>query len=425
MATRIALAGFEVPKFAQCMADMGAKTVLGTYYGLRKQPDYIKQWKDKYPTLDIIADSGAFTFFNKEAQPVDFYRRYKDAYVKWIERNKGYLLFSAELDIDRVCPEAAKWRTDEFESLTRRGHNICFIWHDDTQTQQDWEAYCQRYRYVGIGKGYQGGDYNKYISIARKYLAKVHAFGYTKSTEIQNYGFFSADSSTWLLGSKYGETDVFDVDHIYRFDNSKKSMRQRFRTKFQNAGLDTSLIDQEDYYEVIKMNMLAFIEMEKFLARVNANRAYWNYLLPRPKKVDRMTGAEVDAILLSTLGWAEADVKNLSATEKQDQLYGFSLLQSGRYKDFKYWTSNQSTEDMVAVFGQDTSQLLAPFPDFPIEAFQSTRARFNLSLFRNRSVQKRGKEDFVPVKTLPKKRDADIPEDLAVTDTEGMQGLES
>lgn len=402
MSTRVFLSGGEVPRFYKCMTEMKCKSVLMTYWTLRKNPDYIKQCKKKFPDIDIMVDSGAFHFFNKKVQPISFYENYCKRYVKFLKKYSEYIFCAAELDIDtligRTLPQ--KWREGVFNDLNKKYMPIIYVWHDGDPVDR-FKEYCQAFDFVGISSDFKG-NYATLTSIARQYLAKVHVFGYTRSTEIQDYDFYSVDSTTWLLGSKYGETDVFNGKTISRYDNSKKAMRQRYRNKFQAAGLDWNKISQEEYYEVIKMNMLAFIEMEEYLGRANRNKSYWRFKLPRPAQVKKFNEEQVDRYL-ALHKWKDEELKALAPDEKLMRLTLFSRLQHNQLTRIQEWVKNNNADDTAIVFTDDAAEKLKDKSNPSIEDIDAMRRQYNLGLLGSSLSLKRSQNDFAPTKPVKRR----------------------
>jgi len=420
MPTRVFLSGGEVPKFYDSMKQMGGKSVLMTYWTLRKNPDYLKRRKDADPDIDVFIDSGAFTFFMKGwKKPLKFYERYVRDYAKFLRKYRDYIFCAAELDIDTIVGDVAqKWREEIFEKMNKSVVPIVFVWHDTWHDENDFKAYCQRYDFVGIGSGFND-DYQRLMATARQYLTKVHVFGYTRSTEIQNYDFYSVDSTTWLLGSKYGETDIFNGKTINRYDNTKKDIRRTYRVKFENAGLDWSKIASEDYYEVIRMNMLSFVEMEAYLAKVNRVKAYWEKRMPKPMVVRSASDDGIEGYLL-TQGLSKEEIGNLDMKDKRERAYLFSCLQHGRLKTIKKWIVSNPPEDVGVLFTDDAAKKIADMANPKPDELDALRRAYNLGLLVSAGARKRtSPEEFKPRFVTHKRDDPEV-DPVERLDSEGM-----
>lgn len=378
--------------------------MLATYYGLRQRPDYIKQIKDKYPDIKIIVDSGCFTFLTQTTKhDVDFYERYTEQYVKFLNKYKAYIYAGVEMDIDSIVGGLAKkWREEIFVPLSKK-MPIVFVWHEGVQSIDVWLDYCRRFDYIGIGSDYKSSNYQHLLATARKYLTKVHAFGFTQSTKIQDYDFASIDSTTYLLGSKFGNSNIFNGKTINRYDNQHKDIRQVYRTKFINAGLNWNKIQEEEYYEIIKMNMLSFIEMEEYLSRVNKNRAYWIHKLPKPGKILEAPEEKIKNLMLDRLNIAQDELDGMDMGLTKQLVHLTSLLQWGRYEKFKAGLI-EIPEQVVTDWLGETRYKFAKLDDVSLEEFQAAREHYNLSLLKTVAAIPRTVEDFKPV-WIPKQRE--------------------
>lgn len=79
------------------------------------------------------------------------------------------------------------------------------------------------YDYIGIGgfaiKDISSKEYPKIMQLvkyANQQGTRVHGLGYTKS-DVTKYGFYSADSTTWLR-TRFGECCVFSNGKIEYID---------------------------------------------------------------------------------------------------------------------------------------------------------------------------------------------------------------
>ncbi len=406
MATRIFLSGGEVPKFRACMAEMKTKSILMTYWALRKNPDHLVELKEAHPEIDIMVDSGAFTLFQKDRQEPAFYEKYMDEYEKFLIKHQKHIFMAAELDLDTVIGSKIcdKWRERFFEISKKVP--IIFVWHPVLGVEKFMD-YCRKYDLVGIGSDFNE-DHHALMNIARKYLTEVHAFGFTASNTIQSYDFYSCDSTTWLIGSKYGDTNIFNGKTINRYDNKKKEeIRRTNRVKFQAAGLDWSKIEAEDYYEVIKMNMLSFIEMEDFLRRANASKAYWLKKAPRPSICKKMDDAKVTELLRGTFKLPEEYIQSCDEELRSESLYVISCLQRGRNKTILKYIK-EAREDAGTIFGDELIAALSAEPT-PAE-LDTLRTSYNMKLLTTaKPIARVRPEHFKPAFTI-KRREGELEE---------------
>lgn len=189
------------PYFQKGLLKAEDVSVLASYYGISEfEESNAGRFKN------IIIDSGAFTFMNgRRAQDWD---RYTDEYAGWIKRNNIEKFF--ELDIDSIVglKEVERLRA-KLERLT--GKQPIPVWHK-SRGKDYFLGMAKDYPYVAIGgivtqevprQTYEAA-FPWFILEAHKAGAKIHGLGYTSIAGINKYHFDSVDSTTWLVGAKYG-----------------------------------------------------------------------------------------------------------------------------------------------------------------------------------------------------------------------------
>jgi len=217
-------------------------------------------------------------------------------------------------------------------------------------------------------------------------------------------------------------TDIFNGKTISRYDNTKKSIRMTYRTKFENAGLDWSKIAKEEYYEVIKMNMLSFIEMEEYLSRANRLKDYWVKRLPRPRDVEKETRPEVFDDWLKQQRYSEGDLAKMNFDDKLDCCKVIAILQHGQYERFiEEFMETTQPDEIKLVLGEDCAAKL-PTKKITYEQFDQARVAYNMSLLGMDAAQPRTKEEhFAPVIQINRRADIGTDDEpVKRMDTESM-----
>lgn len=118
-----------------------------------------------------------------------------------------------ELDIDcLVGYDKVKEYRKRIECQTQK--QAIPVWHK-SRGIEEFKNLCAEYSYIAIGgfaiKDIKPAEY-KYIhsllSYARAHNTKVHGLGFTPA-DVEKYDFYSVDSSSWTIGSRYARIYLF------------------------------------------------------------------------------------------------------------------------------------------------------------------------------------------------------------------------
>lgn len=207
-------------------------------------------FKDKLPfEVDLhLVDSGAFTFFSsKKKIDIDGYLTDYIAYI-----NKYDIKHFFELDIDVIVgyEKVLELR----ERLERETGKKCIpVWHM-SRGKDEFIKMIKEYDYASIG-----GVVNKESIInhkdkfhllnklARKHGCKLHGLGVTDNS-VDNYGFYSVDSTTWSSGRRFAKTFMFDGEKM-------KTIQRKENTRLIN------------YKKLDVINIKEWLKFQKYLAR--------------------------------------------------------------------------------------------------------------------------------------------------------------
>lgn len=204
---RLCIAAWEGKGKYDLLLKYGCKFWLSSFlYVVKMKPEIMNQIiaaKDFF-----ILDSGAHTF-QKDGNTTDydqFVREYGE-YVK----NNPWIDEYAELDIENKVgiSQVEKWR-DKLESIV--GKPPIVVWHRE-RGKEYYKHMVRKYPYVGFSgfvKTITGG-----MEVPMKYVGwfikeahdndcKIHGFGFTRSSLLYRFPFDSVDSSSWIMGSKFG-----------------------------------------------------------------------------------------------------------------------------------------------------------------------------------------------------------------------------
>lgn len=258
-------------------------TMLMSYLYIRNKG--VKMLEERYkqfPGVQMLLDSGAFTFNTSEeyaTKDLEYWENFIDIYVKFIRKNKNHIFAAVELDIEyRVGTEKVnEWREKYFRPLEKEGIQIIYVWHD-IRGLDGWEEMCKKFPYVGFtfsaDKGVLSDNMlTKMFAIAKKYKAKVHGFAVSGGHLLTKFPFYTSDSSTWLVGTQFGEVSFFEGRKLIRLKKDK--WKTLYKNKLIRLGANWALMEREDPYELQRVCMLSFLELEKYVRKSMFNKWYW------------------------------------------------------------------------------------------------------------------------------------------------------
>lgn len=185
---------------------------------------YIQDWMLPYIKnhWHFLLDSGAFTFMNnvKKNNNVNW-DEYLERYAKFINDYNIDLFF--ELDIDSIVgiKEVERLR-HKLERLTNK--KSIPVWHKSRGLEY-WKKMVKDYDYVAIGgivtkeiKPKHYPIFNNLLKIAKENNCKVHGLGFTRTSELHKYPFYSVDSTAWIYGNRSGFLYRFTGNNIEKID---------------------------------------------------------------------------------------------------------------------------------------------------------------------------------------------------------------
>lgn len=191
---------------------------------------------------DFILDSGAFTYLNGADGNINW-DKYVENYAAFI--NKYSVKNFIELDIDPIVgiKEVERLR-NKLEQLTNK--KSIPVWHK-SRGKDYWLKIVREYNYVAIGgivtREIKPSEYKYFhwlLAEAKKQNCKVHGLGFTNLKGLEEYDFYSVDSTSWLSGNRFGSIYKFNGKTLLKFD---KPVGMRVKTN------ETA---QNNFYEWVK-----------------------------------------------------------------------------------------------------------------------------------------------------------------------------
>jgi len=214
------------PYFLHILEEVNQKYVLLSYLFLSKGnqdevEDKLRELQDS--GVEVIIDSGAHTL--QKGGEVN-YESFFSNYLIWLKRMQDYIYQYVELDIENIVgiEKVYEWTAKLEKELKQPPIKVWHRWRGVSL----WEQMAKENDFIGfsgflVNPGGGGEIPVNYIplflNIAKKYNCKVHGFGFTKPNLIMRFPFYSVDSTSWLMGGRYG--------NIYYFTGRKMTSRHR------------------------------------------------------------------------------------------------------------------------------------------------------------------------------------------------------
>ncbi len=205
---------------------------LDSYHYIGYDPRYLTHIRETQRS--VFLDSGAFSMFTKGIK-VDL-----SAYADFIKANQDCFHVASNLDVIGRGAEEETYANQK--ALEKMGAAICPVHH-----ARDADRWLQRYMADGYDYIFLGGMVAEPTPYLRGWLdhvwgryltrrdgsakIRVHGFGLTTLELIERYPWYSVDSTSWILTSRYGGIHVdlpngrdtklsisSDSSAVYQFD---------------------------------------------------------------------------------------------------------------------------------------------------------------------------------------------------------------
>lgn len=200
--------------------------VLETFYSGEdtcKKALWLAGEKDRF-----LLDSGAFSFMNGAKASKKYLEEYLDRYIQFIIENDIQNFF--ELDVDTI------FGIEFVETLRKRlekqtGKKCIPVWHKGRGIEY-WKRMVDEYEYIAIGglvfhvKKKEYPIIKNLVDYARSKNVKVHGLGFTKFDLLDEFKFYSVDSTTWAMSAIRGQQlSFFDGKKIVRKNVQKNNKK--------------------------------------------------------------------------------------------------------------------------------------------------------------------------------------------------------
>lgn len=279
----IIYSGVENESYYGILYDMGIRNFLMSYHYIQSKHIDMRRFQDS--DVRLFIDSGAHTYQNDPKYAdltLEYWESHLAKYLRWVEKNRDYIFAIASFDFENLVGAEVvdRWNKEYFEPfMLRTGIPVCFVWHQNSY--QTWEYYCQRYPYVGFssvnteGVAIDLSEYREKLKTAEKHDSLVHGFGMTRTNMLTELPFYTSDSTTWLVGLQYGEINYWTKSNKMSRLKKDKWKGEYLEDICSRYSLSRDLLLQEDVTELIRANIGAFIEAERFVQSRLKSMMYW------------------------------------------------------------------------------------------------------------------------------------------------------
>ena len=360
MGTRVLLAGGESEFLMDTLKLCKARFILVSYYYIsHKWRGDISELKDYFKNFEfVLIDSGAFTLFSKPGLTYDMIQDYAYKYAYFLEQVRDSVSAGVELDLYEIPAVGLKSHRIRTDILEKSGVPIVPVYHGDAipvnkQYRVDWVEFCKNYKYVGIASGMvlKGLSHvTSCVSEAKKHGALVHGFGITRQDYLRQARFYTADSTAWTNGQRFGTTYVFENNKLRIYDNKhKQSARNRHRARWLREGFDLTGLEKDATKPFTELNCHEWARFQEYVYNAS-NRDYWD------NSFEVNSAREGKNIILPTRVQAELDL----ATGLEDDLFG-DVLEEDTMVD-----GNEGVIEAEVVSGDMDNIYEAPTENLPV-----------------------------------------------------------
>jgi len=280
---KICLAGAENKKLRDGLYRIGVRYISISYYYFRKflKTSTVQAVSDDLGRFSFVfLDSGGFTLrqeIKSKRLTTNDLTSYADSYQEDLKKFGHLFAGCSEVDlpVELGIDYSEKFKT----TLLELGVPIVPVIRNETAEHYDRLGWFTNYPYIAIGADFIDnkdhlGRINEIQKVCKDKNILVHGLGSTDLDSILQSRFYSVASTSWVSGSKFGNTMYFEHGHIRYADSTNKQLRRRFKKRFEDNGLIWEDIADDKKSEVDIMNALAWRQLSDYI-KYSAQKCYW------------------------------------------------------------------------------------------------------------------------------------------------------
>jgi len=279
---KLFLAGADMDYHIEPIYKADHPSMLSSYWKHKDKflPSWL-EWYNKTRDADWIMDSGLFTMMfgagSDKTYSEDDLLDYTYNYLKNMKSIK-YEHYLVEMDVHKVLGLESLKR---FRSIFKKHYDLnktIYVWHIE-EGEKGFEKLCKTYPYIAISvpelriicSRKKIKSFIKYLIIKANKInpnIKIHLLGCTQQNLMEQKGYYSCDSTSWMSSVKYGQGFYFDGNKITGLNihtNAWKSYFNKYKhMKFAKG--------EKDYHRNLYLCALAYNKLNKHI-----NNKYYNY----------------------------------------------------------------------------------------------------------------------------------------------------
>jgi len=321
---KLCFAGADGAEYRHGLYRVGVRHILISYF-------YSRKWLKKLTVQEIAEDLGRFDFVFLDSGGFSFIQAinekkdlgidletYTDEYYSELERYGHLFAGCAEVD---VHSKFSQYQMEEFKNkLVEKNVPIVPVIQGQPVEQLKEMGWFEKFPFMAFGSAMIGtqkhaGDILATTAYGQEHGNIFHGFGATAADVLLRSKFYSVDSTTWIGGSRFGNTMIFQNGRIRYYDHKHKEVRKRFKARFEENGIVWKDIEADKRKEVDLMNAVAWRQWADSM-RFNIQNCYW--LTPEEKDQALSLKAKAfnaEGIIDRTRSLARAEARRLSTVE--------------------------------------------------------------------------------------------------------------
>lgn len=277
---RIFLAVPDSKPFIKIIQEENGENILFSF-AFVKSIDKVKKLFGDYNPKNIIVDSGAFSVWSK-GDFIDI-----DAYAEFCKEVKAFFLPETDisfvnLDVlpgqfgriptEQEREDSARQGWENMLYLESKGLKVIPVFHQ--YESFDWlHKMMQHTDYIGISPANDASSVSKQSWLKNVFMItrdkiKTHGFAVTGYQQIITYPFFSVDSSSWASGARFARIPLIINGKIKSFNFKHKEDLM----KYWNYLPDHAKNILESYFDRIRIGVISFIQLQKFITELWSKR---------------------------------------------------------------------------------------------------------------------------------------------------------